>query len=159
MTVTQKDDNIIVHISQKFKQINIDTTKLKSLAKNICKRFNIKKATVSIAIVASNEIIEINRKFLKKNSDTDVISFDLSDEAASAKLFEVVVNGQKAVEEAKLRGHSALAELALYMTHGLLHNLGFDDSRKDLAKEMHDMENEILQQQGFGLVYNSGSDC
>ncbi len=159
MTVTQKDDNIIVHISQKFKQINIDTTKLKSLAKNICKRFNIKKATVSIAIVASNEIIEINRKFLKKNSDTDVISFDLSDEAASAKLFEVVVNGQKAVEEAKLRGHSALAELALYITHGLLHNLGFDDSRKDLAKKMHDMENEILQQQGFGLVYNSGSDC
>jgi len=68
-----------------------------------------------------------------------------------------VVNAEKAVKEAKLRGHSAQAELALYITHALLHNLGFDDSTQVKAKKMHDTEDEILQQFGFGLIYNSGS--
>ena len=66
----------------------------------------------------------------------------------------MVVNGEMAVREAKLRGHSSEAELALYITHGLLHNLGFDDSTQSQARKMHDTEDEILQQLGYGLVYN-----
>ncbi len=58
-----------------------------------------------------------------------------------------------AVREAVLRSHSSKAELALYVTHGLLHNVGFDDSTKEKAKKMHDAEDEILQQLGYGSVY------
>ena len=50
------------------------------------------------------------------------------------------------------------AELALYITHGLLHNLGFDDSTEMQAKKMHDTEDEILRQSGFGLVYNKSNE-
>ena len=50
-------------------------------------------------------------------------------------------------------GHSAEAEIALYITHGLLHNLGFDDASEQQAEEMHRMEDEILQQAGFGTVF------
>ena len=70
-------------------------------------------------------------------------------------MFELVVNGEMAVRQAKLRGHSGEAELALYVTHGLLHNLGFDDSTQNRAKKMHDTEDEILEQVGYGAVYNS----
>jgi len=73
------------------------------------------------------------------------------------KLFELVVNGEMAVKEAACRGHSDEAELALYITHGLLHNLGFDDSTPDQAQKMHDAEDEFLQQHGFGLVYNNST--
>ncbi len=62
-----------------------------------------------------------------------------------------------ALRQADLRGHSSQAELALYITHGLLHNLGFDDSTEDKAKKMHDMEDKILQQLGYGLVYNKNT--
>jgi probable rRNA maturation factor len=65
-----------------------------------------------------------------------------------------VVNGEKAKSQAARRGHCAQAELALYITHGLLHNLGFDDLLPKKANEMHRLEDEILQQQGFGLVYD-----
>jgi len=61
-----------------------------------------------------------------------------------------------AVREANLRGHSSEAELALYITHGLLHNFGFDDSTPGKARKMHNVEDEILQQLGYGLVYNKG---
>jgi len=50
-------------------------------------------------------------------------------------LFELVVNGEMAVRQALLRKHSSQAELALYITHGLLHNLGFDDAAEDQAKK------------------------
>ena len=75
----------------------------------------------------------------------------------STKSFELVVNAEKAARQANSRGHSSEAELALYITHGLLHQLGFDDSTNSRAKKMHDTEDEILQQQGFGLIYNKST--
>ena len=59
-----------------------------------------------------------------------------------------------AVRQANQRGHSSEAELALYITHGLLHNLGFDDSTKKQARKMHETEDKILQEFGYGIVYN-----
>ena len=145
----------MVQIAPDF-EIDFDPSKLKKLVKEICGRFNISNAAVSIAIVDDAGIIEVNKKFLDSSADTDVISFDLSDEPGrDERLFELVVNGQRAVTEAALRGHSTQSELALYITHGLLHNLGFDDCSKEAAKKMHDTEDEILQQMGFGAVYRS----
>jgi probable rRNA maturation factor len=60
-----------------------------------------------------------------------------------------------AVKQANMRGHSSEAELALYITHGLLHNFGFDDSTQKQAEKMHNIEDQILQQLGYGPVYNT----
>ncbi len=133
---------------------------LKKLVTGVCKRFDLSRARVDIAIVGDDEIRRINKRFLNRNHSTDCLSFDLSDDhppgkadEKSARSFEVVVNGEMAVREAERRGHSSGAELALYITHGLLHNLGFDDSTPNRAKQMHEAEDEILQQHGYGLVY------
>lgn len=157
---------IAVHITKKFKNIYISPPRLRSLVKAICRHFTKHHAPnleyeISIAIVDRKEMRQINRRFLNCTTDTDVISFDLSDKKRTAgkrknqKFLELVVNGEKAVKEAQKRAHSGQAELALYITHGLLHHLGFDDSLPENAKKMHDAEDEILQQQGFGVVYNS----
>ena len=53
------------------------------------------------------------------------------------------------------RGHDAEAELALYVVHGLLHNIGYDDLTEADARKMHGMEDEILECFGYGTVYNS----
>ena len=55
--------------------------------------------------------------------------------------------------QARLRGHNAQAELALYILHGLLHNLGFDDVTAAKAAKMHKAEDDILKKFGFGVVY------
>ena len=149
----------IVQITKNFKGIDVPLSKIKKLVKTVCGRFNTRKSTatvVSIAIVGDAEIREVNKRFLSSNRPTDVISFDLSDEK-ERKVFELIVSGEMAVKQAKQRGHSSEAELALYVTHGLLHNLGFDDSTQSKAKKMHDTENKILQQLGYDLVYNSYS--
>ncbi len=147
----------VVQIAKKFEGIEICPVKLEKLVKGVCKRFGPSKATVSIAIVDDDEFREINKRFLNRRTTSDCLSFDLSEEEelGAAKLFELVVNGEMAVRQAKLRGHSGEAELALYVTHGLLHNLGFDDSTKEQGQKMHDTEDEILQQFGYGSVYNT----
>ena len=154
---TQEQD-IVVKITKIFKGINVNVPRFKRLVKSTCNRFKLSKAMISIAIVGNAEIVKLNERFLSHDRSTDCLSFDLSDDNVSLpKWFELVVNAEKAIAEAKLRGHSNESELALYVTHGLLHNLGFDDSTKGQAQKMHNIEDEILQQSGFGLVYNKST--
>ena len=158
MASAKQDQEITVHIARNFKDIEVRLPELRKLVKAICNRFKLSKATVSIAIVDDTQIRKLNTQFLNSKSATDCLSFDLSDDEVpqSPKLFELIVNGEMAIRQASLRGHSSEAELALYITHGLLHHLGFDDSTESQARKMHDMEDEILQQLGYGLVYNKG---
>ena len=161
MHIENQGQDIVIQIAKNFKDIDVNLLKLKKLVKIICRRFAIDKKQntryeISIAIVGDAEIRRVNKQFLHHNCSTDCLSFDLSDGCASlTKIFELVVNAEKAVKEAELRGHSSEAELALYITHGLLHNFGFDDSVLTEAEKMHGTEDEILQQLGYGLIYNS----
>ena len=152
---------VVVQIAKNFKDIDVCLPKLEKLVKAVCNRFmrNEMKGMryeISIAIVDDAEICKLNKQFLNRKTAADCLSFDLSDDdiEGAPKSFELVVNAERAVKEANLRGHSSEAELALYITHGLLHNLGFDDSTQAQAKKMHHTEDEILQQLGYGLVYN-----
>ncbi|MHC4174699.1 MAG: rRNA maturation RNase YbeY [Planctomycetota bacterium] len=162
MASVKQNQDIVVQIAKDFKGINVCLPKLRKLVKTICNRFTRHQIRntryeISIAIVDDAKIRKVNSQFLNRKSTCDCLSFDLSDDEGqrSSKLFELVVNGEMAVKEANSRGHSSEAELALYITHGLLHNLGFDDSTQSQAQKMHDTEDEILQQIGYGSVYNS----
>ncbi len=149
---TEKND-IVVQIACDCQTLKVDLDRFEDLACRICGRFNVKKAAISIAIVDDDTITQVNTKFLNHKTQTDVISFDLSDGTGEPKNFELVVNAEQAVRQAQKRGHSTEAELALYITHGLLHNLGFDDADQQQGQKMHNTEDEILQQAGFGIVY------
>jgi probable rRNA maturation factor len=151
---TGKED-IIIEFAEDFKGIDFDRGRLKRMARHLCRRFGLSKATVSIAVLGDEAIRKVNRKFLKESTATDVVSFDLSDEGRAEKVFELVVNGEKARREGLRRGHKPEGELALYVVHGLLHNLGFDDSDGIRAEKMHRLEDEILQQFGYGIIYKS----
>jgi probable rRNA maturation factor len=156
MASARQKQDFVVQITKNFKNMDVHPFKLKKLVEAVCGRFKLLKVTMSISIVGSAQISKINKRFLNKGSTTDCLSFDLSDKrAGSIKTFELIVNGEMAVRQAKLRGHSSEAELALYITHGLLHNLGFNDSTGKQAEKMHNIEDQILQQLGYGTVYNT----
>ena len=161
MGLDKQDKDIAVLIARHFRDIEVSVPKLKKLIKSIGARFNLADASVSIAIVDDDEITKVNKRFLHKDNTTDCISFDLSDDEYPAdsngnytRIFELIVNGQMAILQSEQRGHSPEAELALYVTHGMLHNLGFDDATKSQAAKMHNTEDEILEQLGYGTVYH-----
>ncbi len=162
MGLDKQDKDIDVLIARHFRDIEVSIPKLKKLIKTIGARFNLADASVSIAIVDDDEITKVNKRFFNKDNTTDCISFDLSDDEHPsdsngnyARIFELIVNGQMAVRQSEQREHSPEAELALYVTHGMLHNLGFDDATESQAAKMHDTEDEILEQVGYGCVYHN----
>jgi len=147
---------ITVQVAPHFRDIPLDSPALEELARSVCTRFGVARAIVSIGIVDDAEMSRLNEKFLGHRGTTDCLSFDLSEEGGTGqeRVFELIVNGELALREAAGRGHTGPAELALYITHALLHNLGFDDATAEKAREMHRMEDEILQDLGYGLVYD-----
>lgn len=147
---------VSVAITQEYQEIDLSPSKLEQLVSLICRQHEVVDGQVSLAVIDDQRAIEINRAYLEREGTTDCFSFDLSDDpgASHGRVFEVLVNGQMAQRESEKRGHSAEAELALYVTHGLLHNLGFDDINDALSEKMHAREDEILQHFGYGVVYH-----
>ena len=126
-----------IEITTHFDEAPADPARLETLIAAICARFEISGATISVGIVDDAEISALNETFLGHEGTTDCLSFDLSDEQApdGPRAFDLIVNGQMAVRQAAERGHSGAAELALYVTHGLLHQLGFDDLTPEEAEK------------------------
>ncbi len=137
----------------------LDEARLRALIDSVCHEHGVTEGSISLAVLDDMEMTRLNQQYKQRNRTTDCFSFDLSDapHPEGPRSFEILVNGEKAVREARARGHEAGAELALYVVHGLLHNLGFDDQNPAGAQEMHAREDEILQRSGYGVVYNRGS--
>lgn len=126
---------------------------LGGLIRSICRQFGMKSGRIDLAITDDAGIRRINRRFLGTSAVTDVISFDLSDTTENGRCISLAVNADLAVRQSRRRRHSPREELALYITHGLLHQFGFDDRQPEDASVMHAMENRILHQRGFGRIY------
>ena len=142
-----------INFSIEYEAHQVDVEKLDALVLCICKLFAIEDAQISIAIVDDEQIHDVNNRFLGHDYPTDVISFDLSDESGGIKIFDIIVNAQLGFAKAGELGHAGIAELALYICHGMLHNLGYDDGEAEKAEKMHEKEDEILQNLGYGVVY------
>ena len=146
------ENKIAVEFNIECDKIEFDISKLETMIKSVCQRFSCRQAMVSIAILDNKTIGRLNSRFLGTAAATDVISFDVSE--AGDKCFDLAVNAELAANQAQSRGHEAEAELALYVLHGLLHNLGFDDTDAQQAEKMHKTEDDVLQKSGYGIVYS-----
>jgi probable rRNA maturation factor len=146
---------IDVEIHQSFDGIDVDQDAMVKLIQTLCQEYNVADAMVSVAVIDDQETCRLNAQYLNHEGSTDCFSFDLTDETDTRSYFEVIVNGQRAVQQARMRAHGDQAELALYVTHGMLHNLGHDDLKEDQAKKMHAEEDRILGRLGYGAIYHT----
>ncbi len=102
---------------------------------------------LSVVFVDDEAIHELNRRYLKHDYPTDVISFDLRGEGPGAD-GEVVVSVDTARREAEVRKVTFKSEVLLYCIHGTLHLLGYDDHDPKERTRMHQRQTEILAQIG-----------
>ena len=125
--------------------------KVRKAIRAVLRRHGVVRARISVALVNDAAMARLNRDHLGHNGPTDVLSFDLRNEASEKNTIdgEIVMSVDMAVKQARQRGHAVEAELALYAVHGTLHLLGYDDRRKADAARMHAMEEEILSSLGW----------
>lgn len=100
---------------------------------------------VDIAVVSSGEMAAMNRRYLGHAGSTDVLSFDMSDSRSVGISAQIVVCGDMAVQQARIRGLPRQRELMLYVVHGLLHLMGYEDKTPRGGAKMHAREEEILE--------------
>jgi rRNA maturation RNase YbeY len=89
-------------------------------------------------------LLEYNRRFLKRDYLTDVISFDLSDEEQII-YGEVYISIDRIKENAAKYRISVEEELARVIFHGALHLTGFNDNTERERQEMQKQEEIYLK--------------
>ena len=107
---------------------------------------------IDVAIVGTARMARYNQEYLQHKGPTDVLSFDLGSEDGRL-CAQIIVCAEVAQREAKRRGHRSWDELLLYVTHGLLHAMGYEDHTMAHAQVMHGRENELLEAFGVGKVF------
>ncbi len=107
---------------------------------------------VSLTLCDGEYIRALNAEYRGKDSATDVLSFPLFEEdepiLATDELLplgDIVVNVDRAAEQAQELGHSTLREIAFLCVHSTLHLLGYDHERSsDEDEDMCRRQREII---------------
>jgi len=92
----------------------------------ISKLRDFKKVTISVSLVDDAQIRALNKKYLKRDYTTDVLSFNMDEPVGDEAyhLGDVVVNVDQAERQASEFGNDLEHELAELAEHGVLHLLG-----------------------------------
>jgi probable rRNA maturation factor len=140
--------------------LEIDEDFLIQVARRVLAEEQVAGAEISVALVDDPAIHDINRQYLGHDYPTDVISFLLECEPAEEDSLagklpslrgkgkrldgELIISTETAIQEAKNYGWSPREELVLYLIHGLLHLVGYDDLSSTEQSVMRARERAML---------------
>ncbi len=133
-----------IDVSNRQKSLWVSASRLRRLVEFVAAAERRGIDAVDVAIVDADEIASLNRRYLGKDRETDVLSFDLSEAGSRGVSAQVIVCGDVAADEGPRHGLSAEDELMLYVIHGLLHLMGYDDADAEQAERMKTRQEQIL---------------
>lgn len=164
------------------KAVNVLPSSVTALGEFVLQHEGASEKEVSVLFVDDAEISELNVRYLGRNGPTDVLAFPMSGgnaavPAATGKasrpphrgqdaseiagkmpalhdiLGDVVVSAERALSYAREHGLKVEDELSLYLIHGILHLLGYDDTAEPHARKMRRRERELLREASkHGLI-------
>jgi probable rRNA maturation factor len=110
------------------------------------------EAELAIVLVDEGAMEQLHVQWMDEPGPTDVLSFPMDelrpgteeDPTPPGLLGDIVLCPQVATAQAVTAGHSALDEMLLLTTHGILHLLGFDHAEPDEKAEMFGIQDGII---------------
>ncbi len=108
---------------------------------------------ISLTFCGNEYIRELNAKYRNKDAATDVLSFPLCDfrngdepDEELNELGDIVINLERAAEQAEEYGHSMEREVSFLAVHSTLHLLGLDHERSEEEDEfVCSLQDEIMK--------------
>lgn len=144
MKRTISSTHIAISISDR--SVRVPRARLERLIHFVAGKEKVRLGRIDLAIVSPQEIAALNRQYLRHAGPTDVLSFDLSDAAEPGISAQLIVCATVAKRQAPLHGMKPAEELMLYIIHGLLHAMGYDDTSIRAAAKMSARQEELLRQ-------------
>jgi len=118
---------------------------------SIAKKHGKKIARLHFVFVSDDFLLNLNRKFLRHNTLTDIITFDYCENEKNANLLEgeIYISIDRIIENSKLFKVQMNDELHRVMAHGLLHLIGFGDKSLKEKSRMRVEEKNALDLRQF----------
>lgn len=114
-------------------------------------------AALSVMIVRDKKMAELNQRQMGHRGTTDVLSFSYLEKRGKVRLTqkvlsanpptflgEIVICLDEAMRNAKEYQKTFKYECALYLCHGILHCLGYEDKTKEGFLEMQKRQEKLL---------------
>lgn len=110
---------------------------------------------ITIRIVSSEEIQQLNQQFRDQNKPTNVLSFpaNLPDIVEDDYLGDIIICADVVEQEAVRDNKPIQAHWAHMLVHGALHLSGYDHIKETQAQAMEALEATIMQKIGFDNPY------
>lgn len=125
------------------KGISINRKVLDNCVKILISYYDLKLGKLDFNFLNGESMIEINKKYLDHNYDTDIITFNYSDEndMLDGEFFISLSEASKNSKKYKVPLDNELFRL---IVHGILHLIGYDDSNAQEKRRMKKVENQIV---------------
>ena len=135
------------------KNIKIDKLLFHDLVKTIKIILDFDISSLIINFIPSDQILDINIKFLNHNFTTDIITFNYSGDHHLLD-GELYISNEDAAYNAKKFGVTLVEEYFRLVIHGILHLLNYDDQNKSAKLVMKRLENRLIKESKFLLSKN-----
>jgi probable rRNA maturation factor len=136
-------------------------TLLRKWAKAALKK-NIDTAEVTLRVVGTDEMTELNSTYRHKKGPTNVLSFPFSlPEEVTLDipiLGDIVICADVVNQEAEEQGKTQEAHWAHMIVHGIFHLLGYDHEVDEEAEKMEALEIEVMKTMGYANPYETGDN-
>ncbi len=130
-------------------ETKIDRRLIRNYTKKILQILDENSVEVSICFTDDGWIQKLNNTYRHVDMPTDVLAFPMRGCEGLPKetniLGDVVISLQTAKNQAKKRNKDLNSEILLYLVHGILHLLGYNDSTAKERLRMRRKQKEILR--------------
>ena len=137
-----------IEFSNRQLSLTIDTGTWRQMLAHLFSSEGIRRGNISVSIVQDTEMHALNRTYLDHDYPTDVLSFIL-DRQEDELEGEIIVSADTAIARCQEFGWQPHEELTLYLIHGALHLVGYDDKSVVDCQMMRERESHYLER--FGL--------
>ncbi len=127
------------------KKIKVDKRLVHSLVSKLSKGLNFKIDSLNINFVNADYLLEINKKYLKHNYHTDIITFNYSGSNEFLE-GEIFISINEAIANAVRYNVHLDSEIVRLIIHGILHLIGYDDIEPSAKRKMKAVENKLTEQ-------------
>lgn len=106
------------------------------------------KKELSILFTNDDHITELNRKYLGRDNNTNVLAFPMTENASDVEpgmLGDIVISLDTAIRESAETGETVDQVIYRLLVHGLLHLLGYDHERSPEHEKIMSKEEERLR--------------
>lgn len=145
----QKTKGNRVSISSEGVRLPLAKDEIKRLASKTLYLMGEGDSKVDLVFVDDKRMRKLNWKYRRINRTTDCLAFSMREGEDSQLhpelLGDVVISVDSAKRNAKLFGSNIKEEMAIYIIHGMLHLLGFNDTTTAGRKKMVSKEKDILR--------------